>query len=106
MWKVEHERFEDEKEMTQRRYYISSLAPEAKVLLCAVRRHWHWHWHWHIENKLHWVLDVAFREDESRIREACGGKFGAGTTPGAESAETGADQFSGHQEPRAPRRVE
>jgi len=24
--------------------------------------------HWHVENKLHWVLDVAFDEDQSRIR--------------------------------------
>ena len=25
--------------------------------------------HWHIENKLHWCLDIGFREDESRVRE-------------------------------------
>ncbi len=28
--------------------------------------------HWHVENKLHWVLDVAFREDESRLRKGHG----------------------------------
>ncbi len=28
--------------------------------------------HWHVENKLHWVLDVGFREDESRIRKGDG----------------------------------
>ena len=44
------------------RYYISSLAPEAKPLAEAIRSHWS------IENPLHWVLDVAFREDECRIR--------------------------------------
>ena len=25
--------------------------------------------HWHVENKLHWVLEVAFGEDRSRIRD-------------------------------------
>lgn len=46
----------------QTRYYISSLPSNAEHILHAVRTHWH------VENQLHWVLDVAFREDESRIR--------------------------------------
>lgn len=44
------------------RYYISSLTPNAQVLAEAIRTHWS------VENPLHWVLDVAFREDECRIR--------------------------------------
>jgi predicted transposase YbfD/YdcC len=46
------------------RYFISSLpGNDAKKFGAAVRRHWE------VENNLHWVLDVAFREDESRIRK-------------------------------------
>jgi predicted transposase YbfD/YdcC len=45
------------------RYFISSLNGNAKHLLNVVRTHWR------IENQLHWVLDIAFREDESRIRK-------------------------------------
>ena len=45
------------------RYYISSLAPSAAVLAEVVRAHWG------IENKLHWMLDVNFREDYSRVRK-------------------------------------
>lgn len=44
------------------RYFITSLPPDAAQLLRVVRRHWR------VENSLHWVLDVAFREDDSRIR--------------------------------------
>ena len=47
----------------QSRYYISSLAGQAKTLLEATRRHWS------IENSLHWSLDVTFREDHSRVRK-------------------------------------
>lgn len=44
------------------RYYISSLPPKVKLLAKAVRGHWK------VENQLHWVLDVAFREDHNRSR--------------------------------------
>jgi len=47
----------------QSRYYISSLAGQAKALLEATRSHWS------IENCLHWSLDVTFREDHSRVRK-------------------------------------
>jgi predicted transposase YbfD/YdcC len=45
------------------RYYISSTASGAKELARAIRSHWG------IENQLHWVLDVVFREDYSRVRK-------------------------------------
>jgi predicted transposase YbfD/YdcC len=48
---------------SQIRYYISSLSASAKTLNGAIRSHWG------VENGLHWVLDIAFREDESRVRK-------------------------------------
>lgn len=54
------------KTSTERRYYIASIKPDAKQFAEAVRSHWG------IENSLHWVLDVAFREDDSRVRKGNG----------------------------------
>lgn len=42
------------------RYYISSLEPDPVIILKSVRAHWA------VENQLHWVLDVGFREDDGR----------------------------------------
>lgn len=47
----------------QTRYFISSLPADAKTILKAKRSHWK------IENQVHWVLDIAFREDERRVRK-------------------------------------
>ena len=52
-----------EKTTSEVRFYISSLSADAERFGNAVRSHWG------IETSLHWVLDIAFREDESRIRK-------------------------------------
>jgi predicted transposase YbfD/YdcC len=63
---VQAERRLDAKTTVKRRYFISSLKSDATRLLHAVRTHWE------IENKVHWVLDVAFGEDDCRIRKGNG----------------------------------
>lgn len=45
------------------RYYITSLKPIAEKIGKAIRAHWA------IENTLHWILDISFRDDDSRIRQ-------------------------------------
>jgi predicted transposase YbfD/YdcC len=63
---IEAKRSTKEGTSVKRRYFISSLESNAQQLLHAVRTYWG------IENKLHWVLDLAFREDESRVRKGNG----------------------------------
>ena len=59
------------KTSTERRYYIGSAADaDAETVGSTIRRHWG------IENRLHWVLDMAFREDDARHRaKNCAANF-------------------------------
>jgi predicted transposase YbfD/YdcC len=60
---VESQREQDGKTGLEYRYFIGSIANDAKAFAEAVRRHWA------VENDLPWSLDISFREDESRIRD-------------------------------------
>jgi predicted transposase YbfD/YdcC len=59
---IEAERTINGKTSCERRLYIGSIAPEARVLADAVRAHWG------IENAVHWCLDVALNDDQMRAR--------------------------------------
>ena len=59
---VESQRETDGKVETETRFYITSLALLANALGPMIRSHWM------VENGLHWVLDMIFRDDECRVR--------------------------------------
>lgn len=54
----------DGRESVEKRYYICSLPVDVVSFARAARGHWG------VENSCHWTLDMTFREDESRIRDA------------------------------------
>ena len=56
----------DGKVSRERRYFLSSAPLDAHPFARAVRGHWH------IENRLHWVMDVVFRDDLCRLRTGHG----------------------------------
>ena len=60
---VEAIRTINNKTSVQKRYYLSSLEPNAKILAHCIRKHWT------VENELHWSLDVSFNEDKCKIRD-------------------------------------
>ena len=60
---VQCERHVKDKTTAETRFYIGSIGGDAQRFAWAARNHWG------IENGLHWCLDIAFREDDSRIRD-------------------------------------
>ncbi len=59
---VESKREIDGKIQQETRFYITSLALLAHALGPKIRAHWA------VENSLHWIMDMIFRDDECRIR--------------------------------------
>lgn len=64
---ITSERLIGDKRTVEHSHFIYSQKGATAEQLLAIRRN-----HWNIENKLHWALDMIFREDESRVREGHG----------------------------------
>ena len=64
--RVRAERYVNDDHSVEDRYFIGSATTQASEALRAARTHWQ------VENSLHWILDIAFREDECRIRKGNG----------------------------------
>ena len=60
---IERERTVDGQTSIEHHYYVASIENSAAAFARAARRHWA------VENGLHWVLDVALREDDCRVRK-------------------------------------
>ncbi len=63
---VERQRHIGETRSTEIQYYLSSLEVNPQQVAETIRSHWG------VENQVHWVLDVTFKEDDSRIRRENG----------------------------------
>jgi predicted transposase YbfD/YdcC len=59
---IQSERLTGPKIERETRFYITSSTDPANILAAAIRAHWG------VENGLHWVMDMVFRDDESRVR--------------------------------------
>lgn len=58
---IESVRKVDGETTTNKRYYLNSFSSDAQLLAHAVRSHWE------VENNVHWILDVAFKEDDCPV---------------------------------------
>lgn len=63
---LESTRTQGTEESSEKRYYLPSMSGDPQEIAHAIRSHWS------IENSLHWVLDLTFNEDKSRIRKKNG----------------------------------
>ena len=89
---VERECWVGETRSIERRYFINSIAADAKRFAHAVRGHWS------VENRLHWRLNVVFREDESRLRKGNAPHHDGNLIPVRESVSEGAFQPQSQEE--------